>query len=322
MRALISDLLDATHIETGTLSVAPAPSDLAVMVDQARKTFLSSGGRHPVQVDLPAALPRVLADRPRIVQVLGNLLSNAGRHSPESSTIRVAAVREGVQVAVSVTDEGRGSAQSDGKPSCGVLSSCDGDNPRNSPGPPPHPTHFITSHHHQDRQDDPEQRRPRENPPPDPHAVPWDGIRTVVSPHGICGQQETRHRHEPNELKPRCRREIQRGREREDRPGIRQGRTPPDEPKRGENQAHHNRGPEKQGRPTCQNVVHWGEASSFAGSRSDAASTSRRDPVIVEEFRPTVYGTIDDFAGMVVPLVATMPHRQGVAIALNYLSRV
>ena len=108
MRALISDLLDATHIETGTLSVAPAPSDLAVMVDQARKTFLSSGRRHPVQVDLPAALPRVLADRQRIVQVLGNLLSNAGRHSPESSTIRVAAVREGVQVAVSVTDEGRG----------------------------------------------------------------------------------------------------------------------------------------------------------------------------------------------------------------------
>ena len=28
------------------------------------------------------------------------------------------------------------------------------------------------------------------------------------------------------------------------------------------------------------------------------------------------------FAGMAVPLVATMPHRQGVAIALNYLSRV
>ena len=28
------------------------------------------------------------------------------------------------------------------------------------------------------------------------------------------------------------------------------------------------------------------------------------------------------FGGMAVPLVATMPHRQGVAIALNYLSRV
>ncbi len=108
MRALISDLLDAGHIETGTLSVAPEPSDLAVMVDQARKTFLSSGRTNPVQVDLPADLPRVLADRQRIVQVLGNLLSNAGRHSPEPSAIRVEAVRKDLQVAVSVTDEGRG----------------------------------------------------------------------------------------------------------------------------------------------------------------------------------------------------------------------
>ena len=48
------------------------------------------------------------ADRQRIAQVLVNLLSNAARHSPESSAIRVAAVREGVHVAVSVTDEGQG----------------------------------------------------------------------------------------------------------------------------------------------------------------------------------------------------------------------
>ena len=42
------------------------------------------------------------------MQVLGNLLSNAARHSPESFAIRVSAVRQGVHVAVSVTDEGRG----------------------------------------------------------------------------------------------------------------------------------------------------------------------------------------------------------------------
>ena len=42
------------------------------------------------------------------MQVLGNLLSNAARHSPESSAIRVSAVRQGVHVAVSVADEGRG----------------------------------------------------------------------------------------------------------------------------------------------------------------------------------------------------------------------
>ena len=35
-----------------------------------------------------------MADRRRIMQVLGNLLSNAARHSSESSAIRVSAVRD------------------------------------------------------------------------------------------------------------------------------------------------------------------------------------------------------------------------------------
>ena len=108
MRVLIADLLDAARIETGTLSVAPEPTDVAVMVEQARKAFRTGGRTNPVGIDLPPDLPRVLADRQRIVQVLGNLLTNAARHSLESSAIRVAAAREGDQVAVSVADMGRG----------------------------------------------------------------------------------------------------------------------------------------------------------------------------------------------------------------------
>ena len=108
MRDLIGDLLDVARIETGTLPVSPEPADLAALVDRARSIFLNSGGRNNLDIDLAPDLPMVLADRRRIVQVIGNLLSNAARHSPESSTIRVAAVREGVHVEVSVADEGRG----------------------------------------------------------------------------------------------------------------------------------------------------------------------------------------------------------------------
>ena len=110
MRGLINDLLDAGRIEAGTLSVAPEPAEVAHLVDQARNTFLSGGGRTTVRIDLPEDLPRVMADTPRIVQVLNNLFANASRHSPESSPIRVAAVREGLHVAISVADEGRGVA--------------------------------------------------------------------------------------------------------------------------------------------------------------------------------------------------------------------
>ena len=77
-------------------------------MDQARNTFLTGGGRHEIFIDLSPDLPRVMADRPRILQVLNNLLSNAARHSPESVPIRVSAARDGVHVAVSVSDEGRG----------------------------------------------------------------------------------------------------------------------------------------------------------------------------------------------------------------------
>ena len=108
MHSLIDDLLDAGRIEAGTLAVGPEPTEVASLVEQARNMFLSGEGRHPVQIDLPPDLPRVMADRGRIVQVLTNLLSNAARHSPESSPIRVAAEREGVHVAISVSDKGQG----------------------------------------------------------------------------------------------------------------------------------------------------------------------------------------------------------------------
>ena len=108
MRELIGDLLDAGRIEAGTLSVAPEGTEVAVLVDRARNTFLSGGSPHTVLIDLPPDLPWVMAERRRIVQVLNNLLSNAAEHSPRSSPIRVAAVRDGPHVAVSVADEGRG----------------------------------------------------------------------------------------------------------------------------------------------------------------------------------------------------------------------
>ena len=108
MRGLISDLLDAGRIDAGTLSVLPVPTELAALVDNARNAFLNGGSTHTILLDLPQDLPRVLADRGRIVQVLNNLFTNAARFSPGSSPIRVAARRDGLHVAISVSDEGRG----------------------------------------------------------------------------------------------------------------------------------------------------------------------------------------------------------------------
>ena len=108
MRDLISDLLDVARIETGMLSVTPEPVKVGDLVDEAKNTFLTGGGRRNLTIDMELDLPSVMADRRRIVQVLCNLLSNAARYSPESSAIRVNASLGDDCVEMSVADEGQG----------------------------------------------------------------------------------------------------------------------------------------------------------------------------------------------------------------------
>ena len=45
MRGLIGDLLDTGRIESGTLSVAPEPSEVAALAERARRTVVSGVGR-------------------------------------------------------------------------------------------------------------------------------------------------------------------------------------------------------------------------------------------------------------------------------------
>jgi len=108
MRHLIGDLLDVARIETGALAVNPEPVDLHALVEEAVGRFQAGDDRNPLEVELAEELPLVLADKLRMVQVLGNLLSNAAGYSPEGSPIVIRAAREGVQVAVAVVDQGRG----------------------------------------------------------------------------------------------------------------------------------------------------------------------------------------------------------------------
>ena len=108
MRGLISDLLDVTRIEAGKMSVTPEPTVVATLVNQAREVFLRDGARNSIEVDVPPDLPRIGADRHRLMQVLTNLLSNASKNSPDQSAIRVSASVEDVYIAISVSDKGRG----------------------------------------------------------------------------------------------------------------------------------------------------------------------------------------------------------------------
>ena len=109
MRRLIGDLLDLARLETSTLTVSPAPVELAAIVEDARQRFLGGDGRNvELDIELPPGLPPVRADGRRMAQALAHLLAHVAARLPLGAPlIRVGAAREALYVAVSVAAAGR-----------------------------------------------------------------------------------------------------------------------------------------------------------------------------------------------------------------------
>ena len=82
------------------------PEEVLAHVAQAFEAEAVAAG---VALSLAAApTPAVCADRDRLVQVLGNLVANAIRHTPPGGRVTLGAHREGETVALSVADTGEG----------------------------------------------------------------------------------------------------------------------------------------------------------------------------------------------------------------------
>jgi signal transduction histidine kinase len=109
----VNDLLDATRLETGKLTIAPHPTAIDEVVAQVVASMLPAAqgkGIHVQHVIAPA-LPDVLIDDKRMIQVLSNLLSNALKFTPEGGNIEVRVASDPQRlgkVLVSVKDTGRG----------------------------------------------------------------------------------------------------------------------------------------------------------------------------------------------------------------------
>jgi len=110
MNRLIQDLLDVANIERGQLSLERASESPAVMVEQAIHMFSVEAADHGIALEsnLETGLPPVWADAARIVQVLGNLLRNAIKFTPNGGRITVGAAQRDAFVTVSVSDTGAG----------------------------------------------------------------------------------------------------------------------------------------------------------------------------------------------------------------------
>jgi PAS domain S-box-containing protein len=91
LRVCINDLLDATRLETGKLSLEQRPEALPAIVQRVVSTLQPAARGKNIELTLEAQsdLAPVLADASRLAQVVTNLLNNALKFTPEGGRISV-----------------------------------------------------------------------------------------------------------------------------------------------------------------------------------------------------------------------------------------
>ena len=110
---LIENLLDATRLQSGTLSLNRTDLTLKLTAERVVERFTIQAPNHRFVVDFPDDFPVILGDEDRLEQVLYNLFSNAVKYSPDGGEIHLSAQVRVEQVIVCVSDQGPGIAPGD-----------------------------------------------------------------------------------------------------------------------------------------------------------------------------------------------------------------
>ncbi len=110
---LIDNLLDATRLQSGTLSLNRSDLGLGYTTKRVVERFTVQAPRHQFVVDFPEDFPVIMGDEDRLEQVLYNLLSNAVKYSPDGGEIRISGQVRIEQVIICISDQGPGIAPGD-----------------------------------------------------------------------------------------------------------------------------------------------------------------------------------------------------------------
>lgn len=110
MTSLVDDLLDVSRVNRGLVALEKKPLDLRQIVTDAVEQVnpLIGARRQRLSLELSAEPAWVEGDHKRLVQVVGNLLNNAAKYTPEGGCILLKTERQGSRVLLSVTDNGIG----------------------------------------------------------------------------------------------------------------------------------------------------------------------------------------------------------------------
>jgi two-component system sensor histidine kinase BaeS len=111
---LVDDLRTLALADAGQLQLEKTPVDFAALVQRIVERFTPQAAK--LQVELVLTVPTQIQTAPpvlnldagRIEQIIGNILSNALRYSPEGSQIKIDLLRSATSVQVRIQDGGPG----------------------------------------------------------------------------------------------------------------------------------------------------------------------------------------------------------------------
>ena len=110
LQSIVDELLHLARIQGGQIQLDVRPTAPAALIDAAIDAHQAAAAERHIQLE-PGVLPGlsdVSADRERVQLVLGNLLTNAIRHSPPRAAVGVRALPHADAVRFEVVDAGSG----------------------------------------------------------------------------------------------------------------------------------------------------------------------------------------------------------------------
>lgn len=107
LTTLVSELLDMSRLESGTVSMNYSKTDLYDLISNASKRAHPKP-HLPLEIDIPAELPVLFVDAKKIEAVLRNLFENATKYAGDEALIQLSAEVQNRSVIIRVRDQGPG----------------------------------------------------------------------------------------------------------------------------------------------------------------------------------------------------------------------